>query len=162
MSIAAHIKKSLVVPEHIVKAYLEDLSDDEFKLRPAEGINSINWQVGHLIASEHQLIEAICPGSMPALPEGFVELYDRANSDKDDLDLYSKEKLMTLMKEQRAGTLSALEKLSDEELMKPAPERLQRIGETIGAIFAMQGTHWSMHAGQWVLVRRQTGKPVVI
>ncbi|MCA9040154.1 MAG: DinB family protein [Planctomycetaceae bacterium] len=163
MSIAEHIKKSLMAPEYVVNAYLADLSDEDLLLRPASGINPINWQVGHLIASEHQLVEAICPGSMPALPEDFTQVYDRENASSEDTSHYfSKEDLLKLMQEQRAATLAAAESLTDEEMMKPAPEHLQRIGETVGAIFAMQGTHWMMHAGQWVLVRRQLGKEVVI
>ncbi|QDU78598.1 DinB superfamily protein [Polystyrenella longa] len=163
MSIAEHIKKSLVTPTQLVNVYLSDLSDDDLLLKPAEGINPINWQVGHLIASEHQLIEAIAPGSMPALPEGFTEIYDRKNSSGDDTSAFlPKEELVKLMNEQREGTLAVLAKMSDEDLMKPGPEQLQQIGETVGSIFAMQGTHWTMHAGQWVIVRRQQGKPVLI
>ena len=33
---------------------------------------------------------------------------------------------------------------------------------TLGALYLMQGGHWLMHCGQWVIVRRQLGKPVVI
>jgi hypothetical protein len=29
-------------------------------------------------------------------------------------------------------------------------------------MLSMQGSHWMMHAGQWVIVRRNLGKPVLI
>ena len=62
------------------------------------------------------------------------------------------------MEEQRAGTLALLDRLSDDELEKPAPESLQQFGATVGAVIAGQSAHWMMHAGQWVIVRRQLGK----
>jgi hypothetical protein len=62
------------------------------------------------------------------------------------------------METQRAGTLSLLDRLSDDELEQPAPEEIQKIGATVGAVIAGQSAHWMMHAGQWVIVRRQLGK----
>ncbi|MEX0819769.1 MAG: DinB family protein, partial [Pirellulaceae bacterium] len=61
--------------------------------------------------------------------------------------------------EQRAGTLAALAKLSDEDLDKPSPEAIQSYAPNVAAAFSMQGSHWLMHAGQWAVVRRQLGKP---
>ncbi|MAT14035.1 MAG: hypothetical protein CMJ46_02050 [Planctomyces sp.] len=162
MSIAETIKQSYQLSDQVVQAYLNDLSDDELKIRAVAGMNNINWQVGHIIVSEHQIAEMLCPGSMPPLPEGMAEIYDRANVDKDDLPFYTKERLFELKEEQRAGTIAAIDKLSDEELMKPSPEKLKMLGGTIGAIFLMLGSHWTMHAGQWVAVRRLTGKEVKI
>ena len=62
------------------------------------------------------------------------------------------------MDEQRAGTLALLDKLSDEDLEKQAPDNIQKFGATVGAVIAGQSAHWMMHAGQWVIVRRQLGK----
>jgi hypothetical protein len=36
------------------------------------------------------------------------------------------------------------------------------VGPTVAALLAMSGTHALMHCCQWVAVRRQLGKPVVI
>ena len=67
------LKESMDSPTMIAKAYLEDLSDADLLIRPVEGANHIAWQLGHLISSEHNMIEMVCPGSMPALPDGFAE-----------------------------------------------------------------------------------------
>jgi hypothetical protein len=159
MSIASHIKVSLESPTVVVKSYLEDLSDQELLVRPADGANHIAWQLGHLIASEHQLIEQVCPGSLPDLPEGFAEKYTKETSTVDDPGAFhSKEEYLKLMDEQRAGLLTALEKLSDEDLEKPSPESLQEFWATVGAVFSGQGMHWMMHAGQWAVIRRQLGR----
>ncbi|MDA7977934.1 MAG: DinB family protein [Pirellulales bacterium] len=162
MSAADHIKSGLQTPTFVVKAYLEDLTDEDLMRRAADGINHIAWQLGHLIASENQLINSVCPGAMPDLPEGFAEKHGKETAGNDNAaDFCTKAEYLKLMDEQRAATLEALSKLTEEDLSKPAPEALQRIAENVGAMFTMQGTHWMMHAGQWVVVRRQLGKPAL-
>ncbi len=154
------IKTSMDTPQMIAMAYLGDLSDEELLVRPVEGANHIAWQLGHLIASEHQLIEAVCPGTMPALPEGFAEKYSKETASSDDpADFHTKEELLGAHEQQRAGTIAALENLSDEDLEKPAPEQLQRIAKNVAGIFLMQPTHWTMHSGQWAVIRRKLGRP---
>jgi len=158
MSIATHIKTSMVAPESVVKAFLQDLSDQDLLLRPAPNANHIAWQLGHLISSEHQLVNMICPDAMPALPDGFAEKYTKQTAGVDDPAAFeTKQRYLELLDEQRAGALAALEKLSDEELEKPAPEPIQMLGATVGAIFTGLSMHSLMHAGQWTIVRRQKG-----
>ena len=43
--------------DHILNAYLGDLSDADLLLRPVEGQNHIAWQLGHLISSERSMVE---------------------------------------------------------------------------------------------------------
>ena len=97
---------------------------------------------------------------MPALPEGFAEKHTKETASSDDRSAFStKLEYLRVMDEQRAGTLSALEGLSDEELGKPSPESISYFGPTIGSVFAGESAHWMMHAGQWAVVRRKLGKP---
>ena len=127
--------------------------------RPVENANHIAWQLGHLIVAENNLNNMVCPDSMPALPEGFVEKHTKDTATIDDKSAFcTKDQYMKAMDEQRAGTLALLDKLSDEALEKPAPEDIQKFGATVGAVIAGQSAHWMMHAGQWVIVRRQLGK----
>ena len=153
------IKASMQMPDMICNGYLDDLTDEELLVRPIEGANHIAWQLGHLISSEHNMVEQVCPGSMPALPDGFAEGYTSESSKSDDPSAFlSKQEYLKLFEAQRAGTLAALEKLSDEDLDQSAPESMQRICSTIGSVFTMQPTHWTMHAGQWAIVRRKLGR----
>ncbi len=159
MSIASHIKTYLDLPVMVVQAYLGDLSQDDLLVRPVPGANHIAWQLGHLISSEHMLINAVCPDSMPALPDGFAEQHSKETAASDDPAAFlQKDDYLRLMQEQRAGTLATLAKLSDEDLEKPAPEKFQQLGKTVGAIFAAQSAHYMMHAGQWAVVRRKLGR----
>jgi hypothetical protein len=150
------VKLSIDSGDFVSLAYLEDLTDKEFLHRPCPGANHINWQVGHLIVSEHQMTEKVAPGSMPALPAGFAEKYTKETSASDDPNTFcKKDELLRVHKEQRAGTLKALEKMSDEQLDGPSGFDFV---PSVGGLFSMQGSHWLMHAGQWAVIRRQLGR----
>jgi len=159
MSIATHIKTELNLPTFVVQGYLQDLTDDDLFRRPVQNANHIAWQLGHLITAEHNLNNMVCPDSMPALPEGFAEKHSKETAASDDKSAFcSKDEYLKAMEEQRAGTLALLDRLSEEELEKPAPDDIQKFGATVAAVIAGQSAHWMMHAGQWVIVRRQLGK----
>jgi hypothetical protein len=150
------IKLSIDSGDFVGLAYLEDLTDKELLHRPCPGANHINWQLGHLIVSEHGMTEKVSPGSMPALPAGFAEKYTKETSASDDANAFcKKDELLRVHKEQRAGSLKALEKMSDEQLDGPSGFDFV---PTVGGLFSMQGSHWLMHAGQWAVIRRQLGR----
>ncbi|MEX0728687.1 MAG: DinB family protein [Planctomycetaceae bacterium] len=154
------IKYSLGMGDTITQAYLGDLTDGDLMLRAVPGINHVAWQLGHLIQAEHDMIEMVCPSSMPKLPDGFAAQHSKEASSSDDpAKFLKKTDYLKLAAEQRAGTVKALESLSDADLDKPAPERLHAIAKTVGEVFAMQGQHWTMHNGQWAVLRRKLGHP---
>ena len=160
MDSRAAIKASIDMGKMISMAYLGDLTDEEMMHRPHPQCNHIKWQIGHLIASENQMINGCIPGSMPELPEGFMEKYTKETSTVDDPDFFhSKEELMAAFEQQRAGTLAALDKLSNDDLGNPSPDAMQAYAPNWGTAFVMQDSHWVMHAGQWAVIRRQLGRP---
>ncbi len=141
----------------ITTSYLSDLSDEDLLHRPHPDCNHINWQLGHLIASEHGLINKALPESMPALPAGFTDRYSRKTARSNDPAAFlSKSELMEAYESQRAGTLAALDRIDEAEF-----ERSTGLdyAPTVAALFEMQGSHWIMHAGQWAVIRRQLGWP---
>lgn len=159
MDSRAAIKLAIDTAEMISMAYLQDLTDEQFMLRPHPGCNHINWQVGHLISSEHNLGNQAVPESMPPLPAGFAEKYSKETATSDVPATFArKEELLRVHQEQRAATLAALSKVSDSDLDKPTG---LDYAPTVGAILSLQGSHWMMHAGQWVIVRRSLGLPAL-
>ncbi len=159
MSIATQIKNEFGLPANVVEGYLQDLTDEQLLIRPHKDANHIAWQLGHLICSESMLNNTVAPGSMPALPDGFEEKHTKETAGSDDpASFCTKDEYLAAMEAQRAGTIALLDKISDEDLNKPSPEHLQMLGPTVGAVIAAQSAHWMMHAGQWVIVRRQLGK----
>ena len=158
MTIAKHIQVSLELPRMVVNAYLADLSDADLFVRPAEKMNHIAWQLGHLIAGENFHVNQIYADSMPPLPDGFQDAHSKETAGIDDPTAFcTKDEYIQLMNDQRAATLTILSPLSDEELMKPAPDTISYFGPTIGSVFAGEAAHWMMHAGQWAVVRRKLG-----
>ena len=153
------IKSAIDTAKMVSTSYLGDLTDDDMMHRPATGCNHIKWQVGHLIVSENAMISQCLPGSMPALPAGFAARYTKETSGSDNPeDFDSKESLLLLYEDQRAGTLAALESIDVDDLNNEGPEPIRSYCPTVGAAFLMQDGHWMMHAGQWAVVRRQLGR----
>jgi len=150
------LKLSIDMGQMIAKGYLEDLSDDELMQRPHPQCNHIKWQLGHLIAGEHEIIELVAPGSMPPLPAGFAERYTKETAASNDPQAFdSKADLLKQFELQRAGTLAALEKTSDADFDR---ETGVSYAPTVGAMFELQGSHVIMHAGQWAVLRRILGR----
>lgn len=160
MSISAHIRSSLELPDMVVRMYLEDLTDDDLFVRPLDGMNHLAWQLGHLISGENFHVSQVCPGSMPPLPDGFSDRHTKETASEDDPSRFlTRQDYLQLMAEQRSGTLAALDSLTDEQLQQPSPESIRYFGPTVGSVFAGESAHWMMHAGQWAVVRRKLGKP---
>lgn len=157
--IARHIQQSLEPVAFVVAQYLNDLSDSELFVRPHPGMNHIAWQLGHLILSEHDHINAVTGDRMPPLPGGFREQHARTAANTDDRSCFcTKDGYVRLMREQRSAALTLLAGMSDAELMQPSPQSLGYLGATVGCVFASQSLHWMMHAGQWAVVRRMLGR----
>ena len=156
------IKHTIDMCHQVLTTYIGDLSDADLMLRSVPEANHTAWQLGHLAASEHQMMTG--PGyKMPDLPAGFAEAYTPETSKSDDpAKFHKKDEYLALLEEQRAATLATLDGLPEADLDKPAPEPMQSYVATIGGIFNLIGMHDLMHAGQFVPVRRKLGKPVLI
>lgn len=157
------VKLGMGTPEFVAMAYVGDLSDEDLMQRTVPGVNHIKWQLGHLIGSERQMIEAMFPGTMPALPAGFEAMHSKETAGSDDPKAFlSKDEYLKLYGEVRAGTMAALAKLGDADLDKPGPEFTRQYAPTVGAVFQLQPQHWMMHAGQWAVLRRKLGRPPIM
>jgi hypothetical protein len=154
------IKIGIDTAQMVCMAYLSDLSDAELFKRPHLQCNHLNWQVGHLINSEYDMLKAIAPAGLPELPAGFAAKYQRENAVHDDPSRFcTKDELMATYQTVRQAALTALANVPETDWEK---ETGISYAPTIAAMFTMIGAHWMMHCGQWVIVRRQLGKPVVI
>jgi hypothetical protein len=154
------VRSSLRISDFLVQGYLADITPDEMMHRPAPEANHIAWQLGHLIAAERHLVEAAAPGSMPALPEGFAERHRRDGPVSDNAaDFLLKDEYLRLAKQVRDGTLQVLDKFSDDDFDRPVTARVPPFVKCAGDCFATIGPHWSLHAGQWVVLRRKLGRP---
>lgn len=157
------IKSSMDLSLFVLQQYVSDLTDAELLQRPAPGCNHLAWQLGHLISSEAGLLNSVCPGKAVELPAGFAEQHSKEQAGNDDPKAFcTKQEYLDLFTQVRQATLAALNSLSDSDLDQPAPEHLRKMFPTVGAVVTLVGVHPLMHAGQFVVARRQLGKPVLI
>ena len=163
MTVKDAFKLQMDTDLNILMTYISDLSDADLMVRPTKGCNHLAWQLGHLISSEVQLLNGICPGAAAELPAGFADGHGKSATGVDDRSKFlSKQQYIELFNKQRAATKAALDKLPDSELDKPSPEQFRKFFPTVGAILGLIAGHPLMHAGQFAVVRRVLGKPVLI
>lgn len=143
----------------ITNMLLNDLTDEDLRKRPAPAANTAAWQLGHVVASEHQLVSTIRAGSMPELPAGFAEKYTKETASRDDAPTVSKSEYLRLLDEQRQGTLKVLDMLSDAELEAPCFERMRAFATNNAGLLQLVAEHEVMHLGQISVLRRVLGKP---
>lgn len=157
------IKYEMDMALSVLKTYLSDLTDADLLKRPVPGMNHLAWQLGHLIRSESDLLNGVCPGSAAELPASFAAAYTKETAASDDHARFlSKQQYIDLYDRQRAASKAALDQLPESELDKPAPEHFRKYCPTVGTVFSLIGTHPLMHSGQFVALRRLLGKPVLI
>ncbi len=157
------LKTTQALSALVLKSYISDLSDAELMHRPGTGCNHLAWQLGHLIAAECHLLEAVVPGGAAKLPEQFAEQHSKATAGSDDPAKFcNKETYLKLFDQVQAATAAALDRQSESDLDKPSPPEYQSFAPTVGSMFALICTHPMMHAGQFVPVRRKLGKAILM
>ncbi len=147
----------------VLKTYISDLDDADLMRRPGEGCNHLAWQLGHLISSEIHLLNNVVPGEGTELPDGFADAHSKEQSNNDDpAGFHGKETYIELFDKVRAASLAALDAYAESDLDNPAPEDFRNFCPTMGDMFTLIANHPMMHAGQFVIVRRQLGKPILM
>ncbi len=157
------IRSALQSTQHLVTWFLSDLDDEHLLVRPTPGANHIAWQMGHLIAAEGLMIREQLPeAAYPDLPAGFAEQYKNTSPAREtEVGFSSKAQYIDLFTKTRQATMAALGNLSDEDLDRPTKGRMAPFAPTLGAVFLLVSNHSLMHAGQFSVVRRKLGKPVL-
>jgi hypothetical protein len=157
------VQTALTSTQNLLGWYLSDLADPDLLVRPVPGANHVAWQVGHLLASEIQLVRSQIPGAAyPELPAGFAEQHGAKSAANDPpKPLATKAEYLALFNKVREATLAVLAKLPDADLDKPTTGNMARFAPTLGAFFILVANHTLMHAGQFTVVRRKLGKPVL-
>ena len=157
------IRSSANLSSMVLKTYISDLQDADIMRRPGKGCNHPAWQLGHLIASEVQLLDSVVPGHGIELPDGFADAHSKDNCNNDDpAGFHGKVAYVELFDKVRAASLAALDDYAESDLDNPAPEHFRKFCPTMGDMFTLIATHPMMHAGQFVIVRRQLGKPILM
>jgi hypothetical protein len=157
------VKIALTATQKMLTWYLSDLSDEDLLVRPVPTANHLAWQLGHLILAERLMVGHSVPGtSYPELPAGFAEQHHKKMAAVDPPKGFAtKAEYVNLFDQTRVATLGNLEKMSDADLDKPISGDMARFAPTVGALFLLQSNHTLLHGGQFTVVRRKLGKPVL-
>lgn len=99
-------------------------------------------------------------------PEGFAEKHSRETCGDDTAaNFCSKDEYLALFEKVRAASAEALGSSSEADLNAENPhpdENFRQMFPTAGSMWVLIASHPMMHVGQFVPVRREVGKPVVI
>ncbi|MFH1418905.1 MAG: DinB family protein [Planctomycetota bacterium] len=156
------VEANLRMADTVLHTLVSGLSDEELLARPVDGANHIAWQLGHLVGAEYFLISQIADQVEMAIPVGWREGYTTETAKLDDQTCFeSKDRYLELYAAQRQATLNLLKELPPEQLTEPGPDFLQTVVHTVGELFLFQAHHELMHAGQFTVIRRKLGKPVL-
>jgi hypothetical protein len=163
MNAKTPIKALLHSTQHLLNWYLSDLSDADLLIRPTPNSNHIAWQIGHLIHAEAGMIGGTIPGALKVeLPAGFADRYTKDTALIDPpKGFLTKAEYLALFETVRGATFGTLEKMADADLEKPTTGNMAKFCPTLMDLLVLQGTHTMMHVGQFTVVRRKLGKPVL-
>lgn len=157
------LKSTQGITNMVLNSYLGDMSDGDLLKRPGADCNHIAWQLGHLIASNTDILNLVSPGAAPELPAGFADKHSKETDRiEDPSQFYTKDEYLGMMKQFDQALTTAIDKSTEADLDQPSPERFRAWCPKVGDVFVLLVTHSLMHAGQWVPVRRILGKPIVI
>ncbi len=159
MTANEYLASSLGFSLGMLKMHLADMTDAELMQRPVPAANHANWQIGHLIAAEHQMMSSIA-AKMPELPAGFAAAYGKETHTSDDASKFAKkDELVALFEKVRGATIAFVGTLSDAQLRAPSP--MPQFFPTVADFVGLGGQHIAMHVGQIQVLRRKLGKPVL-
>jgi hypothetical protein len=139
-----------------------DLTDADLIQRPVPAANNALWQLGHLIAAEASMVNGAADKTVIELPAGFAERFKKeAASVNDPAALSTKADLVALFAKVRGATADWAASLTPADLAKETPERIRSFAPTVGHLVHLLPVHVAMHIGQFQVLRRKLGKPVL-
>ncbi len=157
------IKAALEATRGNLTWYVSDFSDADLLVRPVPGANHAAWQIGNVIGGDVYLVRTALPdAAYPELPAGFLDQHGSKGATDDAPEKFlTKAEYLKLFDEVRTATIAALDKLSDADLDRPTSEKMRSWTPTLGHLFLMVSNHTLMHSGQFTVIRRKLGKPVL-
>jgi hypothetical protein len=146
----------------MVKATLADFSDADMLVRPCPGANHAAWQIGHLVGAESRMANAVQEGAVPMPPADFEQKFKKETANIDDPEFFPKKAaLLEFLSKTREATIAWVKTLKASDLDRETPEKLRRFAPTVGQLLATLPVHVAMHMGQFQVIRRRLGKPLL-
>ena len=160
MAITELLSKNILQTKEMIGSAIKDFSDADMMFRPAKAANHAIWQMGHLANSVRGMVTA-CDASV-AFPFEDDTRFGKSKAGFDDASFFpNKAELLSRFNQAMDIAAGWAAKLSEADLAKPTPERIQRFAPTVGHIVEMTAAHYMMHVRQFQVIRRKLEKPVL-
>lgn len=146
----------------LLEMTLADFSDADMLVRPVPGANHALWQIGHLVNAT-AFFAAMIPGvKVPAVPADWKDKFGKGTSATDDAKAFpTKAEVLKVLASLKDAVIEGVKKLKPEDLAKPSPDSAKAFAPTLGNVVLLVGGHMTMHVGQFQVIRRKLGKPVL-
>jgi hypothetical protein len=157
------IQSALGSTQWLLNEFVKDLSDEDLVVRPVAKANHLAWQLGHIIQGEVMMVNSQLPNAgYPALPGTWGDLYGGKGADKDGQEHFAKKAdYLSLFNDVHKNTIAAVGRLTDSDLDKPTQGQMAPFAPKLGNFFILVSNHTLMHVGQFTVLRRKLGKPVL-
>lgn len=152
------------VQHYTLTVNTEGIDESESRRRPGEGMNSLNWVVGHVLDARNAILALL--GAPPVFTTPEAEVYRRGGTGEIPAGRgHTLVELLELLNRSQEALGAALRATSAEALAAPCTlpgyEKLPG-GDSVAAKIAFLQFHEGYHCGQVGLLRRLLGKPGVI
>jgi DinB superfamily len=145
----------------MLKMTLSDLSDADLMTRPTPNANHAIWQLGHLAGSYSFLLGAASGGRIPAVPVALEGKFGKEAAKIDDPASFAKRsEIMDYLDKVNVAAAQWIKTLKPEDLTKPSPVFPEML-PTVGNLVMLIPSHLMMHTGQFQVLRRKLGKPIL-
>lgn len=160
MSYAELFSKNILQSKGMLGSFLKDFSDAEMYFRPAKTANHATWQMGHLANSVRGMVTACDPSVVFQFEDD--SRFGKSKASIDDPAFFpGKAELLGRFDQAMDTAAGWVAKLSDAELAKPTPQRMQAFAPTVANAAILIASHPFMHIGQFTVMRRALGKPIL-
>jgi len=143
---------------NVTRTNAEGLDHEDSLRQPQPGGNCLNWVLGHIICSRHEMLVLL--GESPFWSEAQTKTYQRGSDPIVDASAALPfERLLADFDRTQEILRQTLAALTPEQLSAPLPAdrnpfRLDSVGEMLAAF----SFHESYHAGQTGILRRLVGR----
>jgi hypothetical protein len=158
MSVADLFSKNILQTKGMIAMTLADFSDADMMFRPAPAANHAVWQLGHMANATRNMVTGCDPSV--AFPFEDDSRFGKSKAAVDDAASFpTKAELLGRFDQAMDVAAAWAAKLTDADLAKPTPERMQKFAPTVGSVATLLASHPMMHLGQFQVARRALGKP---
>lgn len=149
----------------LVMPMFEDLKDAPLERTLPDAGNHAHWMLGHLILSEAQMCRGFAMGEENPYEDWNQFFKGGTTPDPEGTGYPPYEELVQKFTEERAHTVSTLQKMTDEDLSSPPAILMEGYEEFFpnkAAVFIVNGNHPFMHRGQLADIRRRLGRDILM